>query len=536
MKMKFKPRTTANRITLCAFVTFSGVVAAAADLTSFTPGDLVIMRGGDAAHSQSTYAGGEVPAYLDEYTTSGAYVGSYAIPSDVLTLPGLGTASHEGRLELSTDGHYLDFAGYHQAVDPSTARSTFGDAGSSNTAANTPDPTYYQIGQISGSGAFMHSALDTSVAFPQYLRVAYSNDGQEVWVGSKYNGSTGSGIGGGLDYVANFSGAAVGDTTSLQGATDWRDLKVNAGQLFGGTGSSAVGTHGFYAIGSGAPTGGMPANTRLTGTNDNSASNFSFVTLPGGGQSITGASGAPNTVYTVGDPSGTAYIGKLYSAGGTPLTQDNLTFASRQVITSQISSPEGIVTQIDPNNPAWVDLYVQNASGIYFAVDKSGTSNGSFGTLTFSQIVGNSSDTNFYGLAFAPAPLQLKGDLNFDGHVDAKDILAMEQALVDLNAYVASESGNGVTRSNLASFADMNGDGNVNNADLQGLLKYLKDGNGSLSAVPEPSGLVLISLALVALVRIGFQRRRIVVDGSWQRAIERAATGHGINLGESFRG
>ena len=78
-----------------------------ADLTTFTAGDLLIMRGGDATYSQATYNVGEVPAYLDEYTPAGVFVGSYAIPTSAITLPGIGTSSHEGRLELSGDGHLL---------------------------------------------------------------------------------------------------------------------------------------------------------------------------------------------------------------------------------------------------------------------------------------------------------------------------------------------------------------------------------------------------------------------------------------------
>src|SRR5262249_47617377 len=159
----------------------------------------------------------------------------------------------------------------------------------------------------------------------------------------------------GLAYVSDF-GSATQATVALQNTTDWRDVKVSAGQLFGGTGSSSVGTHGFYAIGSGEPTDPTPANTRLSGTSANSTSSFAFATLPGT-QPIAGVAGAPNTVYTVGDPSGNAYIGKLYSAGGTPLSLDNLSFASRQIITSQIPTPEGIVAKVDPDNPSWVDLF-----------------------------------------------------------------------------------------------------------------------------------------------------------------------------------
>ena len=91
-------------------------------ITSFTPGDLVVMRGGDATYSQSTYSNGEVPTYLDEYTPAGTYVGSYAIPTSVMTLPGIGTDSHEGHLNVSGNGNFINFTGYQVPVDPNNAR------------------------------------------------------------------------------------------------------------------------------------------------------------------------------------------------------------------------------------------------------------------------------------------------------------------------------------------------------------------------------------------------------------------------------
>jgi hypothetical protein len=469
-------------------------------IITFTPGDLVVMRGGDAVHPQSTYAGGEVPVYLDEYTVAGAYVGTFDIPSDTITLPGITADSHEGRLELSADGHYLDFAGYHEVVDPQLARSSAGDAGvdGHDPTVRPPDPDYYQVGQVSGSGTFVHSAIAITQAEPQYVRVAYSNDGQEAWVGSKYNGSPGSGSGGGLEYLSNLGTASV-STTALQSSTDWRDLKIDAGQLYGGTGSSSVGVHGVYAIGSGEPTADPPSNTLLTGNANSDGSSFSFQTLPGvGTQPINGVVGSANTLYDVGAPGGTAFIGKLYSPSGTtPLALNNLVFASRLTINNQIPEPEGITTQIDPTDPDWVDLYVQNANGIYFAIDKSGTSSGDFGALSFTKIISTAADgsTNFYGLSFAPSPVLTKGDLNVDGHVDVKDVVLMEQALANLPNYLAAESSKGVNSDNLLSIADINGDGQFNNADIQALIIDLQQGQGSLVSVPEPSGFLIAVLS-----------------------------------------
>ena len=124
---------------------------------------------------------------------------------------------------------------------------------------------------------------------------------------------------------------------------------------------------------------------------------------------INGVSGA-NVVYTIGDPSGNNYIGKLFNDGahGAPLTASNLVFAggARLPLTgaNAISGPEGLLAKVDPDNAAWVDLFVQNADGVYFAVDKSGTTSGSIASLSFAKIIGTANvplpaGGNFYGIS-----------------------------------------------------------------------------------------------------------------------------------------
>jgi len=440
-------------------------------ITSFTPGDLIVMRGGDATHSQLDYSFGQVAAYLDEYTPAGTYVGTYAIPADVLTLPGISMNSHEGHLTLSGNGGFINFAGYKESVNPEFARVTDG--------SGTGD--YYQVGQVSLAGVFTHSSLNALVSAPQFMRAAFSNDGTQAWVASKYVG----GGNGGLEYIANF-GTPGATTTALQYNTDWRTVQVVGGQLYGGTGSSSVGTHGFYSIGSGAPTSDSPTNTLLTPSSDNSTSAFGFATLPGT-QPINGVSGTPNVAYITGSPSGNAFIGKLYSGGGTPLTTNNLSFASRQSL-GNIGTPDGLTVRIDPTNSSWVDIFVQTETGIYAAIDKSGTSNGSFGSLTFTKIISSTDDTNFYGLTMVPGvPQTLAGDVNFDGIVNGQDI-----ALIASN-WLAAGTGQA---------GDANHDGIVNGQDIalvasNWLATSGGPGEAQATAVPEPANFVLAILAVV---------------------------------------
>jgi hypothetical protein len=97
----------------------------------------------------------------------------------------------------------------------------------------------------------------------------------------------------------------------------------------------------------------------------------------------------------------------------------------------------------------------------------------------------------------------LPGDINADGHVDAKDISAMMQALTNEDAY-AQESGLSVSELNV--LGDVNGDGKFTNADLQALLNILKSGGGSADPVPEPASIALLGLGAMAMA---FRRRRL---------------------------
>jgi autotransporter-associated beta strand protein len=107
----------------------------------------------------------------------------------------------------------------------------------------------------------------------------------------------------------------------------------------------------------------------------------------------------------------------------------------------------------------------------------------------------------------ANATRLLRGDVNQDNHVNTTDVMSLLTALTDINAYKAAHSS--LDTFEAADILDVNQDGSVTNADLQGLLDYLKAGNGSLAAVPEPSSWLLLALGGVFCTLAWQTKRRL---------------------------
>jgi hypothetical protein len=90
----------------------------------------------------------------------------------------------------------------------------------------------------------------------------------------------------------------------------------------------------------------------------------------------------------------------------------------------------------------------------------------------------------------------MRGDLNLDSQKTSADISLMMQALTNPGAFQANNKLSGME---FMAIADVNQDGQITNADLQALLLLLKTGGQSTNPVPEPSGLVLMSAAVIVL-------------------------------------
>src|SRR5262249_35890633 len=130
------------------------------------------------------------------------------------------------------------------------------------------------------------------------------------------------------------------------------------------------------------------------------------------------------------------------------------------------------------------------ALGNHFDILDWSSLNGTFSSLQLPALGGtlgwNASALYLNGVLSVIDTNFLPGDFDRDGHVNVADISAAEGALSDLSGYQALH-GN-MTSAQLVSIGDLDGDGLVDNSDLQGLMVVLANGGGSgagsVSAVP----------------------------------------------------
>ena len=117
--------------------------------------------------------------------------------------------------------------------------------------------------------------------------------------------------------------------------------------------------------------------------------------------------------------------------------------------------------------------------------------------------------------ATLPTGIMTLGDVNQDGVVNVKDVSALMSALADLSDYqngtTSIRSGGAWTASQLIYTADVNRDDVVDNRDVQALVNYIANGltggGGSLTAVPEPTSIVLGALGALALAGVALRNR-----------------------------
>src|SRR5215470_6602323 len=180
-------------------------------MAAFTPGDLVIYRVGTGSGSLSSAA---TAVFLDEYRPDGTFVQSIALPTADnganQTLTASGTATSEGLLTLSADGHYLMFTGYDAA--PGTASI----AGTSSSTVNRV------VGRVDAAGT-----VDTTTALNDFnannIRGVASTNGVDIWV---------TGANGGVRYAADGHSGADPSVAVSTTVTNLRAVEIFDGQLY----------------------------------------------------------------------------------------------------------------------------------------------------------------------------------------------------------------------------------------------------------------------------------------------------------------
>jgi hypothetical protein len=215
-----------------------------ASASSITPGNLVVVRMGDGSAALTSAA---TPVFLDEYTPTGSFVQTIALPTVVngaqRQLTNSGVATSEGFLNVSVDGQYLVQAGY------AAAPGTLAVVGTTSTAV----PRVVARIDLNGN-------IDTSTALgdaysANNIRSVTSLDGAEFWTAGTAT------TGGGVRYVAN-----VGATTSVglsNTITNTRVVNIFANQLY--TSSATGAFQGVSTVGSGVPTTSGQTITLLPG-------------------------------------------------------------------------------------------------------------------------------------------------------------------------------------------------------------------------------------------------------------------------------
>jgi len=344
----------------------SGGASGSAGAAGGASDHLVIYRVGDGSGSLVNTGN---PVFVDEFTTSGSPVRSIPMPltanGNNRRLVASGTATSEGLLTRSADGHFVVLTGYDAPLPTSGLVST--------TGAAVPRI----VGRVAADGT-----IDTSTQVIDGLsgnnpRSAATTDGSQLWV---------TGASGGVRFLPLGNTSAT--TTQLSTTvTNLRQIGIFSSQLFVSDSSGAI---RLGTVGSGLPTTS--------------------------GQIITNIPGFP----TAGSPYGFFFadldatvpgLDVLYVADdGVGLTKYSLvanSWVAKGTVGTAADAYRGLTAIV---NSATVTLYATRKGGSAAAgggelvalVDASGY-NGTF-AATPTLLVTAAANTAFRGVALAPIP------------------------------------------------------------------------------------------------------------------------------------
>jgi hypothetical protein len=349
----------------------TALAAAAALLASpaafavpLTLGDLFVYRVGTGTASLTSAA---TAVFLDEYTTSGSFVQSIAMPTAVTDsngrLSASGLATSEGLLSASSNGQFIVLGGYDAAL------------GSASIAGTTSTLTPRTVGVVSLSGA-----VDTTTRLTDYSsggnpRGVASTNGTDLWV---------SGAAGGARYTTK------GATTSTQlstTVTNLRSIEIINGQLYASDSSGT--TNRLGTIGTGLPTASGQTITNLPGFSTNTGSPYAFFFAD-----LSSTVAGMDTLYVADDASG---VTKFSLSGGT--------WASNGTVGAGADSYRGLTGVVTGST---VSLFATRKGGSgatgggeLVSFDDASGYNGSF-TGSATLLATAAANTAFRGVAYLP--------------------------------------------------------------------------------------------------------------------------------------
>ena len=333
----------------------------------FTPGNLVIYRVGDGSASLAN-TGNAV--FLDEYTPAGTLVQSVALPTVASgankPLVASGTATSEGLLTLSADGHYLMLTGYGAALPNATSL-----AGS--TVASTPRV----IGRVDALGN-----IDTSTALTDWSdknnpRSAVSTDGTNIWAG---------GAAGGVIYTT------LGSTTSTQISStvaNIRQVNIFGGQLYASTSSGS--TLRLGSVGSGVSNTTGQTITQLPGLpTSGSPYNYFLADLDSNTPGL-------DTLYLADDTTANGEILKYSLSGGSWIADGAITAAGIRGLVGSVSGTTVTLYGTTGGSAA------AGGGTLYGFTDTTGYNSAASGTA--STLATAATNEAFRGIAFVPTAI-----------------------------------------------------------------------------------------------------------------------------------
>ncbi|HSY76651.1 MAG TPA: hypothetical protein VK890_07335, partial [Bacteroidia bacterium] len=243
-------------IAVISALLFIGVIPLKAQ---FTPGNIVIERLGDAVYPSGT--SNAVPIYLDEYTTTGTYVQTVALPTTTANgnymITENGSAAKSALMSRSANGQYICISGYMDTINAVNV---------SNTSTGGPDFIPRNVATVDYNGNINSTTLINDTYSGGKIRSVASVDGTHFWT---------SGNSGAIRYVALGS---IGNTTQItSGPTNSNALDIFNGQLYN-TGDHPN-TIGLCKVGSGLPTSYLATTATVIPADTNSSSPFQFVWL-----------------------------------------------------------------------------------------------------------------------------------------------------------------------------------------------------------------------------------------------------------------